>query len=798
MKQKTITKQQLIHENDELRLQIDQLKAAQQHNIEIEKALSRRDKILEATGYLADHILKTGNLDQGLQKGLQCLGDSTGVSRVYIFQNSTDIDGLLLMSQSYEWASPNTNSLIDNPTLQNVPYATDTRRAKMKDLLSKGNVYSGQTPFFSEEERSSLESQSILAIAVFPIFVENKWWGFIGFDDCETPRIWSPAEIGALKIAAGTIGSAIQREKAQKALLREQFNLEVKVRERTSLLTNVNLQLQQEIEEKKEIETRLQKNKEWLDLALSASNTGLWDWDVKTGKVVANEWYYSMLGLNPDMDPHSFKFFESLLHPNDRDKTIRSINRHIEKNRSGYELEFRLRTKTGNWIWVLDKGKVVERDAIGNPLRVVGTHSNITIRREIEEALRKSEERFQLALEAANDGIWDWNVTTGKVFANPSYYTMLGFSPELNPSSFDEFETWIHPEERERIVSTIQSSIRSKKGRYELEFRMGSAIEGWHWILDKAKVVERDAAGSPLRVVGTHSNITIRREIEEALRKSEERFQLALEAANDGIWDWNVTTGKVFANPSYYTMLGFSPELNPSSFDEFETWIHPEERERIVSTIQSSIRSKKGRYELEFRMGSAIEGWHWILDKAKVVERDAAGNPLRVVGTHSNITHRKKTEEILNKRDHDLKINAQKLEDVNTALKVLLKNNEDDKKRLEDTILVNVKELIIPYIERLKNSTINGRQLSFVEILETNLNNIISPFLKNISLNYSTLTPREIQVANLVKEGKTTKEIAQAFSISTDAVDFHRKTLRTKLGLRNKKVNLRSYLLSLT
>gem|GEM_PF-3266889 len=668
MKQKTITKQQLIHENDELRLQIDQLKAAQQHNIEIEKALSRRDKILEATGYLADHILKTGNLDQGLQKGLQCLGDSTGVSRVYIFQNSTDIDGLLLMSQSYEWASPNTNSLIDNPTLQNVPYATDTRRAKMKDLLSKGNVYSGQTPFFSEEERSSLESQSILAIAVFPIFVENKWWGFIGFDDCETPRIWSPAEIGALKIAAGTIGSAIQREKAQKALLREQFNLEVKVRERTSLLTNVNLQLQQEIEEKKEIETRLQKNKEWLDLALSASNTGLWDWDVKTGKVVANEWYYSMLGLNPDMDPHSFKFFESLLHPNDRDKTIRSINRHIEKNRSGYELEFRLRTKTGNWIWVLDKGKVVERDAIGNPLRVVGTHSNITIRREIEEALRKSEERFQLALEAANDGIWDWNVTTGKVFANPSYYTMLGFSPELNPSSFDEFETWIHPEERERIVSTIQSSIRSKKGRYELEFRMGSAIEGWHW----------------------------------------------------------------------------------------------------------------------------------ILDKAKVVERDAAGNPLRVVGTHSNITHRKKTEEILNKRDHDLKINAQKLEDVNTALKVLLKNNEDDKKRLEDTILVNVKELIIPYIERLKNSTINGRQLSFVEILETNLNNIISPFLKNISLNYSTLTPREIQVANLVKEGKTTKEIAQAFSISTDAVDFHRKTLRTKLGLRNKKVNLRSYLLSLT
>jgi len=185
------------------------------------------------------------------------------------------------------------------------------------------------------------------------------------------------------------------------------------------------------------------------------------------------------------------------------------------------------------------------------------------------------------------------------------------------------------------------------------------------------------------------------------------------------------------------------------------------------------------------------------ITRGKVVERDSAGNPLRVVGTHTDITHRKETEEILNKRDHDLKINAQKFEDVNTALKVLLKNNEDDKKRLEDTILVNTNELIMPYVERLKHSIINKRQLSFVEILEANLNNIISPFLRNIPLNYFKLTPREIQVANLVKEGKTTKEIAELFSVSTDAVDFHRNKLRTKLGLKNKKANLQSYLLFL-
>jgi len=927
VKHREKTKPQLVRENQKLRNQINRLERLHQNNLQMGQTLFRRDKILEAAGFLADHMLKTGNLNQGLQEGLQRLGDATDVSRVYIFRNTLDNDGQLLMSQRYEWTSPNTKALIDSPALQDVPYASDIRRAKMKDLLAKGKVYSGQAPFFSDEERISLESQSILSIAIFPIFAQNEWWGFIGFDDCETPRVWSFAEIGALKIAAGTIGAAIEREKIQNALIGEQSNLEARIKERTSRLTNVNRQLQREIDDKKQIQDKLQKSKGWLELALSASNTALWDWDVRTGKVVANIWYYIIPGLSPEGNPSSFGEFETWIHPEDRERVVSTIQSSIRSKEGSYELEFRIGSEVRGWHWILDKGKVVERDSAGNPLRVAGTHTDITIRKKTEEALRESEERFQLALDAANDGIWDWNVATGSVYANPAYYTMLGLSPERNPSSIDEFETWIHPEDRKHIIGTIKSSIRSKKGSYELEFRMGSPKGGWHWVLDKGKVVEWDSAGNPLRVAGTHTDITIRKKTEEKLRESEERFQLALDAANDGIWDWDVTsgsvyanpryytmlgldpamnphsfkefeellhpddrdgvvrsinrhiekyrdgyelefrirttegdwiwvmdrgkvvkrdsagnplrvagthrditirkktaeklreseerfqlaldgandgiwdwnveTGSVYANPRYYTMLGLSPERNPSSFDEFETWIHPEDKERIVSAIRSLTHDKEGRYELEFRMGSPKGGWHWVLDKGKVVERDSEGNPLRVAGTHTDITRRKETEEILNKRDRDLKINAQKLEDANTALKVLLKNIEDDKKRLEDTILVNVSELIMPYVEQLKQGILNERQLSFLEILESNLNNIISPFLRNITLSHFNLTPREIQVANLVKEGKTSKEIAELFCVSKDAVDFHRDKLRIKLGLKNKKANLRSYLLSL-
>jgi len=108
-----------------------------------------------------------------------------------------------------------------------------------------------------------------------------------------------------------------------------------------------------------------------------------------------------------------------------------------------------------------------------------------------------------------------------------------------------------------------------------------------------------------------------------------------------------------------------------------------------------------------------------------------------------------------------------------------------------------VKELVLPYVQTLKDTRLDAKQMAYVSIIESHLNNIVSPFLRKLSSKYLSLTPREIQVAGLIKEGKTTKEIAELLNVSTRAVEFHRDNIRTKLGLKNKKANLRSYLLSL-
>ncbi len=159
---------------------------------------------------------------------------------------------------------------------------------------------------------------------------------------------------------------------------------------------------------------------------------------------------------------------------------------------------------------------------------------------------------------------------------------------------------------------------------------------------------------------------------------------------------------------------------------------------------------------------------------------------------------RKAAEEALKKREQALELKTRSLEEANTALKVLLQRRDEDKMDLEEQVLANVRKLVLPYIENLKHLKLNESQLALVNIVEENLRAIVSPFLRNLTSTYLDLTPREIQIANLVKEGKTTKEMTDILNISATAVDFHRKNLRAKFGIKNKKTNLMAFLSSLS
>jgi DNA-binding CsgD family transcriptional regulator len=137
------------------------------------------------------------------------------------------------------------------------------------------------------------------------------------------------------------------------------------------------------------------------------------------------------------------------------------------------------------------------------------------------------------------------------------------------------------------------------------------------------------------------------------------------------------------------------------------------------------------------------------------------------------------------------------MEELNAALKVLLKRREEDKENLQENVLVNIKELILPYIEKLKNDHLSPQQTTLVSIIESNIKEIVSPFATKLSSKFLNLTPTELQVASLVKNGKSSNEIAELMHLSPNTILFHRYNLRRKLGLKQRKVNLRTYLKSL-
>jgi DNA-binding CsgD family transcriptional regulator len=172
--------------------------------------------------------------------------------------------------------------------------------------------------------------------------------------------------------------------------------------------------------------------------------------------------------------------------------------------------------------------------------------------------------------------------------------------------------------------------------------------------------------------------------------------------------------------------------------------------------------------------------------------------PVRVVISHENITALKRTEEALKLREKDLERQTRNLDEVNTALRVLIARREEDKLELEEKVLSNVNELILPYLSSLKEIMAGAEAKAYLEIIESHLDDITSPFLVRLSSKYLHLTPQEIKVATLVRGGKTSKEIAAILFTSVSAVDFHRKNIRKKLGLANKKANLRSHLLTIS
>jgi len=287
---------------------------------------------------------------------------------------------------------------------------------------------------------------------------------------------------------------------------------------------------------------------------------------------------------------------------------------------------------------------------------------------------------------------------------------------------------------------------------------------------------------------------TERKRAEQALAENEALYRNLFANASIGMFQTTQEGRFLRINKAYATMLGYeSPEEVIATFTNTATQLHADPRNR--AELLSALERQDWFYAEQPYLrkdGSIMIG---KLAVRKVVAQDGSISYLE--GIVEDITERKKAEEALIKSERELRIKAQNLTDVNTTMKVLLNSMENDQEKLKERFLDNIKTQVLPYLEKLKKTSLDDVQKGFIKIAETNLDEIASPFVQKLTSNYLNLTKTEIQIASLVREGKTSKEIAAILNSKKRVIDFHRENIRKKLGLNNKKgslsILLRSY-----
>jgi PAS domain S-box-containing protein len=281
-----------------------------------------------------------------------------------------------------------------------------------------------------------------------------------------------------------------------------------------------------------------------------------------------------------------------------------------------------------------------------------------------------------------------------------------------------------------------------------------------------------------------------------ALQESEAKFRTLVEQIPRSLiymasLDERSTT--LYVSPQVEEILGYTQEEYKADPDLWGKILHPDDYDSVMAEVRRCHRTGE-RLTIEYRIIRKDDETIWVHDVANIV-RDDHGKPLFLLGVNTNITKRKLTEEKLRRREEELEAKTRELEEVNSALRVLLKRADEDKREFERRIVSTVKALVAPSLEKLRQSASDVRQLAYVSMLESNLNDIISPFAQRLSSQHLGFTPAELQVASFVKEGKNTKEMAELLRLSTRTIESHRQSIRNKLGLKNRKANLRTHLI---
>ena len=479
-------------------------------------------------------------------------------------------------------------------------------------------------------------------------------------------------------------------------------------------------------------------------------------------------------------------------------------------------------TKDGNGISIEYKSSIVQSQEGQKYVNVICRDISEQLKtqnalKKSEKKLKESERKFRDIFENINENIYRHDLNGNWIDTNSHFRNNMGYSkselktknvrdliPEQFKLEFDEYLKRIKVNGYDKGLLNVVA----KNGHTRVVEYTNSLIQG---------------KDGPIAVRGVAHDITERFIMQNALKKSEKKFKESeqkfrdiFENINEYIYRHDLNGNFIDTNSHFRNNMGYSksdfktknvrdlvPEQFKLEFDEYLKRIKVNGYDKGLLNVVT----KNGHTRVVEYTNSLIQGKDGPI-AVRGVARDTteelkaqnalkkSEEKLRIARDDLEKRVQERTKELI-KSNEKLEENSRNLEEANIALRVLLNKKDEAQKELEEKMTVSIKDLILPLLSKMKLGQLAPSQKTYVDIIQSNLNHVISPFATNISSKYYELTPSEIQIANLVREGKTTKEIANLLNLAMSTIHYHRDNLRVKLGIKNKKVNLRTHLMTL-
>ena len=425
--------------------------------------------------------------------------------------------------------------------------------------------------------------------------------------------------------------------------------------------TELVLEIGLDVTDRRKAEDELRKSERELQRTLDATVDGIWTWHFKTEKMSFSSRYYQMLGYQPAAFPASYENWIKLIHPDDREKALAIAEEYLQTKPDLYENEFRLKTSGGGYRWINAKGRVVEKDENGDAVYMIGNHQDITDRKQTEQLLKESEERFRLAMEFANDGLFDWDLETNEIYYSPVWKRLLGYEDNEIPNDFSVWETLTHPQDVERSWKMQQELINKQRDRFEIEFKMKHKDGYWVDILARANAIFDDM-GKAVRIIGTHVDITDRKQTELALKESEERFKALHNASFGGIaiHDKGIIL-ECNKGMSDLTGYGYNELIGMNGL----SLISDDTRDHVIANINSG-------YEKPYESTGVRKNGEKYPLRLEARNIPYKGKEVRVV-EFRDITDQKKSEAALRESEEKYRLIAENMSDVISVMDMNLR-----------------------------------------------------------------------------------------------------------------------------